>query len=80
MTIERLRRIAVRIDAGLSLEPDDVRWLLGAVDAYERLAPAGGTMDKALELDAGSGKDPWWVVEARQRRNQAISGFRSRDV
>jgi len=32
-------------------------------------------MDKALELDAGPGKDPWWVVKARQRRNQAIRDF-----
>jgi hypothetical protein len=67
--IALVRRLALRVEG-----PDGERFR-AALACYEREAPAGMTLEDALGLTAAPGTDPWWTIEARQRRDQAIRDF-----
>ena len=76
--IARLRRIAAALEGGRLPEACDRAWFCTAVREYETAAPAGGTFDRAAGLTPNRGRAPWWVEEARQRRDAAIRQMRDR--
>ncbi len=71
-SVDRLRRLAAALEAGELPGPADAAWFAAAVRRYLDEAPAGYSMDDALQLTPPAGQAAWWRVEARERRNTAI--------
>jgi hypothetical protein len=70
--IDRLRRLAAALGAGEVPDAGDAAWFVAAIAHYLDDAPAGCSMDDALQLKPATGQAAWWRVEARERRNAAI--------
>ena len=51
---------------------EDCARLVGAIDRYLQDAPAGLTMDRALDLSPGRGQSPWWREEDRQEQHALV--------
>ena len=66
--IARLRGAAADLRAAGS---DDAAWLADGIARYEEQAPDGITLDATLGLSRGAGAGPWWIREARARRDKA---------
>jgi hypothetical protein len=75
MPIVQLRQAAAVLRA--SGDPAAI-WLANAIARYEEGAAGGETLDGVLGLSRSSGAGPWWVSEARQRRDQALRELRER--
>ena len=71
--IARLRRVAAVLRA--NADPD-AAWLVAGIDRYQDEAGAGVTLDGMLGLSRRGGAGPWWIAEARERRDQAVREMR----
>ncbi len=71
-SIDRLRRLVAALAAGDPPDAGDAAWFAAAIARYLDEAPAGYSMDDALDLTPPAGQAAWWRVEARERRNAAI--------
>lgn len=71
--IEDLREVAARLRAG-ELGGIGLRFARG-LDAYLELARAGMTLDQALGVKVEPGGSPWWVEDARERRDELVGEF-----
>ena len=66
--IARVRRACAAL---VGFADPDVAWLTDLIERYQ--AEAGSlTLDDALGLSRRGGAGPWWVVEARERRDAAV--------
>jgi hypothetical protein len=71
--IAELRNVAVALEQ--SDDPALARHA-AAIRTYETEAPTGRTLDDVLGLAQRGGAGPWWIQEARTRRDQAIRRVR----
>lgn len=71
--IEDLREVAARLRAS-ELGDAGLRFARG-LDAYLEHASAGMTLEAAVGIKVEPGGSPWWVEDARKRRDQLIGEF-----
>jgi hypothetical protein len=74
--IEKLRELRDVARRGEPIPADLAQWFDTAIALYEAEAAVGMTMDRALGLVPKRGAKPWWVGEARERRDEAIRQLR----
>ena len=72
--IELLRRVAAGLRSG-QLDPGDAFRFAERLEAYLTGAAAGMTLDQACGVKPGQGDEPWWVVDDRRRRDDAIAEY-----
>jgi hypothetical protein len=70
--MDRLRRVAKALAAGVLPEAVDATWLVSAVCEYEAQAEDGMKLDRALGLVSAPGQEAWWTAERRIRRDASI--------
>ena len=70
-SIERILTFCAQAQQS-AVEPELIRWMAARWTDYVSNAEHGVTADQAFHLKPARGCAPWWVVQARRKRDAAI--------